>query len=63
MNTNDFIDLAGQVSRTQQQQAMVQDNLSKTAFALKMIERLPKEPPKPEEPPRIPSLGALAIPN
>lgn len=63
MNANEFIDIADKLPRTQQQQSMVQDNLNKTAFALRMIERMPKEPPKLEEPPRIPSLGALAIPN
>lgn len=42
---------------------MAQDNANKTNFALKMIERLPQEPPKPAEPVRIPSLGAMAVPN
>jgi len=63
MQLNQFIDVAEQQPRTQQQASMVQDNVQKTAFALEMIRRIPQEPPKPVDPPRIPSLGALAIPN
>lgn len=63
MNFNQFVDIAEQQPRTQQQASMVQDNEQKTAFALNLISRIPQEPPAPVESPRIPSLGALAIPN
>ncbi len=63
MNLNQHITVAEQQPRTQQQASMVQDNVQKTQFALEMIRRMPQQPPKPVDPPRIPSLGALAIPN
>lgn len=63
MSLYKHIGVAEQMPQTQQQASMVQDNANKTAFALKMIERMPQEPAAPVEPPRIPSLGAMAIPN
>ncbi len=63
MNLNQHITVAEQQPRTQQQASMVQDNVQKTQFALEMIRRMPQQPSNPVDPPRIPSLGALAIPN
>jgi len=63
MELNKFIDVAGQFNAGSQRASLEQDNAQKTAFALKMMERLPQEPPPPVDAPRIPSLGALAIPN
>jgi hypothetical protein len=63
MELNQYIDTAQKFKPTQQQASMEQDNANKTAFAMKMIERLPQEQIKAQETPRIPSLGALAIPN
>jgi hypothetical protein len=62
-NLYEFIDISSGLPQTQQQASMVQDNRKKTDFALQLLERMVKEPPKKEEPPKIPSLGALAIPN
>lgn len=63
MELNQYIDLAQQFkSSPSKQTSMQQDNANKAAFALNMIARQPSEPVK-EEPPKIPSLGALAIPN
>jgi len=62
MDLNQHIDTAQQFAGNQQKLSMEQDNANKTAFALRMIERLPQEPTA-SEPPKIPSLGALAIPN
>jgi hypothetical protein len=58
-----MIDVTKQYERTGQQAALAQDNANKTTFALDLIARMPKEPPRAEEPPKIPSLGALAIPS
>lgn len=63
MNLNQHIAVAEQLPPTQQQASMAQDNANKTSFALKMIERLPQSQSAPAEPPRIPSLGALAVAN
>lgn len=60
---NQMIDTAQKFGSTQQMASIEQDNVEKAAFALNLMNRIPQEPPKPEEPPRIPSLGALAIPN
>lgn len=62
MDLNKHIETSQQFAPTQQQSSMEQDNASKTAFALKMIER-PSQAAAPAEPPKIPSLGAMAIPN
>jgi hypothetical protein len=63
VNLNQQIDVAEQLPRTQQQASMAQDNANKTNFALRMIERLPQEPAKDQQPPKIPSMGAMAVPN
>jgi hypothetical protein len=60
---NTMIDVARQFQPTQQQASIAQDGVNKANFALDLIKRMPQEPPKPEEPPRIPNLGALAVPN
>jgi hypothetical protein len=62
MELNQMIDISKQFAHTGQQASMQQDNANKTAFALKMMERLPTEPVK-TEPVKIPPLGVLAIPN
>lgn len=63
MNLNQFIDVASRFSPTRQQASLQQDGEAKTRFALEMLKRMPQGPPPEEEPVRIPSLGALAIPN
>ena len=65
MELNQMIDVARGLDKSQDQQqaAIQQDGVNKAAFALNLIQRMPQEPPKPEEPPKIPQLGALAIPN
>ena len=63
MGLNDMIDVSRKFEPTKVQQSIQQDNASKAAFALDMMQRMPQEPPPPEDPPKIPSLGALAIPN
>jgi hypothetical protein len=62
---NSMIDVSRQFKTPSEQlQASIeQDNLSKAAFALEQMRRMPKEQVVPEEPPRIPSLGSLAIPS
>jgi hypothetical protein len=64
---NNFINIASQFDANQRDSAQMasirQDNQNKTAFALGMMARIPQEPVKPEEAPRIPNLGALAIPS
>jgi transcription initiation factor TFIIIB Brf1 subunit/transcription initiation factor TFIIB len=62
MNLNQHIDTAEKLPKTQQQASMEQDNANKTAFALNLIQRLPQQASEPEEV-RVPSLGAMAIPN
>ncbi len=62
MELNQMIDVAKQFAPTGQQASIAQDEANKTAFAMKMMERLPTEPVK-TEPPKIPSLGAMAIPS
>ena len=62
MELNQFIDIAHPYARDAKKDSMAQDNANKTAFALEFIRRLPTEPVQ-EDPPKIPSLGALAIPN
>lgn len=65
MNTDLYgmIDIARQHPGGELARSLHQDNQAKTAFALGMMQRIPQEPPPPEEPPRIPSLGAMAVPN
>jgi hypothetical protein len=63
MELNQMIDISRKFEQTQQQRAIDQDGQNKAAFALNLIRQMPQEPAKPEEPPRIPSLGALAISN
>lgn len=60
---NKMIDVARQFERHNQLDSIIQDNAKKTTFALGIIGRLPQTEAKPEEPPRLPSLGALAIPS
>lgn len=63
MDLNSFRSISSELPKTKQQASMAQDNAGKTAFALKMIERIPQEQKNEPEAPRIPTLGALAIPN
>jgi hypothetical protein len=63
MELNQMIDVARQFEPTKQQASIEQDGAAKAAFALGIMQRMPQEPPKPEEPPKIPNLGAMAIPN
>jgi hypothetical protein len=63
MELNQMIDISRKFEQDQQQAAIAQDGQNKAAFALNLIQRMPQEPTKPEEPPKIPSLGALAIPS
>lgn len=63
MNLNGFIDIAEKAHTTQQKAAIEEDGKRKAQFALEMMQRMPKAPPAPADPPKIPSLGALAIPN
>lgn len=62
MDLNQHISTAQQFTGSQQKLSMEQDNANKTSFALKMIERMPQEVAQAESP-KIPSMGALAIPN
>lgn len=62
MELNQAIDIARQFAPGTQQASIEQDNANKANFAMNMLERMPKEPVK-EEPPKIPQLGVLAIPN
>lgn len=62
MDLNQHIVAAQQFTGSQQKLSMEQDNANKTSFALKMIERMPQQVAQ-AEPPRIPSLGALAVAN
>lgn len=62
MDLNQHIATAQGFAGGQQKLSMEQDNANKTNFALRLMSNLPKEPTQ-AEPPKIPSLGALAIPN
>jgi hypothetical protein len=62
-NLNALIDISSGLPQTREQASMIQDNGKRTQFALQMLERMEKAPAKKEEPAKVPSLGAMAIPN
>ena len=63
MELNQYIDVSKKFAATDQMKAIEADNAAKTNFALNMMARMPQQEPPKAEPPKIPSLGALAIPN
>ena len=60
---NTLIDISQKFEAPRQQASIEQDGRAKAEFALGLLQRMPQEPTQPEEPPRIPNLGALAIPS
>jgi hypothetical protein len=63
VTVNEFIALGSSLPKTQQQESIAQDNAKKASFAMDMLKRMPQEPPKEQPPVKIPSLGAMAVPN